>query len=587
MKKAYNIAHAMTDRFRNRHVQSSLRRGMLPIAALLLVACGTIGPITPTATQNPAAGTPQATVIRATQTATPTIEAVILPTAVPTNTPAPTATPESAWLPGEIRVYPGPLHYAGDILSFEVPIENADDLAEPENADLYLDGNRLGTGDAYVTYSPLRSAAVVFRWAWDTTAQAGIHELRVVLPTQGDQQLERTFHVEVLPASQRPEAEQNAEWETVRTACCRLDYVTNTAADRDIETIARRAEESVSAVEEKFGFDIDKVFPIILLDNIWGNGAYASSEIVLSYVDRPYVSLDLDSVIRHEATHYAAREVGTEAPTLLVEGVAVYISGGHYKPEPIPERAAALLELDLYIPLEDLAADFRAHQHEIAYLEAAGLIAYLDERYGWDQFLELYGIDNIDASSEAEWLDEALMRVYGLDLDDMEASYIHWLEELDASSQVDDLRLTIELFDTIRRYQDLYAPYQEDMPPLEESQDRGITAEFVREPNTPENVALEALLVTTREAVEEGRTFTAEELLVVINTTLADGNFTRAPVSDYVAIARALAAAGYEAQRIDLGSDEARVVAIRNWPILETLTLQRLESGWQIVVSTD
>lgn len=557
------------------------------IAALLLAACTAIGPITPTATPGPASSQPEPKITPVVPTVTPTIEAVVLPTAVPTSTPAPSPTPDSAWLPGEVRVYPGPLHYAGDILSFEVPVENPGDLPDPSHAELYLNGNRLEIEEPYMAYSPLRDAAVIFRWAWDTTAQTGLHEMRVVIPAQGDQRLEQTVYVEVLPNSQRPTAEEGAEWETVHTECCRLDYVTNTAADRDIETIAQRAEDSVSAVEGKFGFEIDDVFPIILLDNVWGNGAYASSEIVLSYVDRPYVSLDLDSVIRHEATHYAAREIGTEAPVIFVEGLAVYISGGHYKPEPIPARAAALLELDLYIPLEDLAANFRDHQHEIAYIEAAGLVAFLEEQYGWDRFVELYGIEDLDASSDAEWLDQAFTQVYDLGISEIEASFLDWLRQQDAASQVEDLRLTIALFDTIRRYQDLYAPYQEDLPSLDAAQDRGITAEFVREPNTPENIALETLLVTTREAVEEGRTFTAEELLGVINATLDDGDFTRAPLGDYVAIAQTLAAAGYEAQQIDLDRDRAQAAAIRDWPLLEIVTLQRLESGWQMIVSTN
>ncbi len=557
-------------------------RVLAAVALLGLAACGTlVRPILPTSTALPVTSTQ---VAAAQPSPTATVSSAPLPSPQPTATPQPSPTPSAAWLPGEVRVYPGPIHYAGDLLTFEIPVENLDRLPEGAAPRVLLDGESLDV-QPFPVDSPLRETVMVFRWAWDTTGQEGIRHLVAAIPQPDGTQQEVEFYVEIRPASERPRFESEAEWQQIRIPCCRIDYVSHTAAARDIDTIAERTSDSVRAVEARFGMDFPEVFPVVLIDNIWGNGAFAADQIVASYVDRAYVSLDLDSVLRHEATHYAARRFGEEAPTILVEGIAVYVAGGHYKPEPIPARAAALLPLELYVPLANLADNFRAHQHEVAYLEAAGLIAYLVEEYGWLDFLTLYGQDDI-AGSPSEWLDEALRRVYGVGLDAVEEGYLAWLEQQPADTQVDDLRLTISLFETIRRYQDAYAPYQESLPPLEAALERGISAEFVREPTSPENLALETLLIAVRVSLQEGRTFTAEELLRVINATLNDGNFTREPVADFVAISASLLEAGWEVQQIDLEQDRAVVRAIhyRRWPQLETLVLERLGGRWQPVV---
>jgi hypothetical protein len=405
----------------------------------------------------------------------------------------------------------------------------------------------------------------------------------VEIPAAYGETLEETFHVEVLPADQRPANEAVATWETATTDCCIIYYISGTAAGRDIENIKARSQAAVDAAETELGTEIEELFPIVLLDNIWGNGAFAAGEIVLSYVDRSYVGIDLDSVIRHEATHYAAREVGTEAPTMLVEGIAVYVSGGHYKPEPIPLRAAALLPLNAYVPLRELTDDYRGAQHEAAYIEAAGLIDFLvRERGGWDKFLTLYAQENLDAKSESEWLDRALINVYGESLDQTEDAFIEWLHSQDPSSQVDDLRLTITLFDTIREYQRLYAPYQEVLPAIEPSTENNITAEFIREPRAAENQALEALLITGREQLAAGNFEEVEAIITLINSTLIDGDFTREPLNDYLGIVKAVIDAGYEVQHIALNGDLAEVKAIRTWPTLETLPVRRDGNRWVV-----
>ena len=117
-----------------------------------------------------------------------------------------------------------------------------------------------------------------------------------------------------------------------------------------------------------------------------------SSEISVSYLDRNYASNSWELVVHHEMVHAIDGHLGGDfRPTIFVEGLAVYLTGGHYKPEPLMPRAAALLPayLNQYIPLKTLADDFYASQHEIGYLEGASLIEYMVKTYGWDAVLIL------------------------------------------------------------------------------------------------------------------------------------------------------------------------------------------------------
>jgi hypothetical protein len=297
-------------------------------------------------------------------------------------------------------------------------------------------------------------------------------------------------------------------------------------------------------------------------------------------VDRAYTGIDLDTIVRHEAAHWAARSLDANPPTILAEGTAVYVAGGHYRPEPIPRRAAALLELDRYVPLAELANGFRAQQPEVASLEAGALVAYLADTYTWQQVVVLYAVRR-DARG-AEWLDQALRLVFNTGLEEVEQDFIAWLQSHPSGEQLDDLRLTIELYETIRRYQALYAPYQEALPPFNQAFEMGLTADFMRESTAPENVALEAMFVAAHQALAEGRYIGVEALLDAVNATLDDGNFTREPVGDYLSITRLLAKEGYEVQRINIAGSQATVQAIQTWPQLETLTLTRVGDEWQI-----
>lgn len=566
-----------------------LRAPRLAIAGVLIVllaGCSVLASNLP-GTESPQSTAPIAALsITATPSPhpSPTAEPALLATAQPSIVPL-TPTPAFPWLTGTIHVFPGPRHYAGDLISVEVVVENVDQLNDAGAAVLSIDEMPIDAV-AYATNSPLREDALVFRWAWDTIdVDPGTYPLQITLPvSQAEQQQTLSTYVRLEPAEDRPAREDLARWGQRLTNCCRLRYLTGTAAERDIVQLAGAVDSAFLVVEERLGLGIaNRPVQVTAIDNVWGNGAYIGDQIVVSYVDRAYTGSHLETVFQYEAAHWTMRPYGTsQTPTLLAEGVAVYAAGGHYRPAPLGERAAALLALDQFVPLAELANDFWGQQHEVAYVEAGGLVAYLFETYGRVDFLTLYGLNNVAAESPAAWLDAGFQQVYGASIDQIEAEYVVWLGAQQPGEQVDDLRLTIDLYDTIRRYQGLYAPYQEALPPVDEAIERGIVADYMREPTDIYNIALETMLVSAQDALDDGDLTRVENLLEQINMTLDDGDFTRGDMEDYVALARRANQVGYEAQRINLEDGNATIVAIQNWPQLRTLIMERHDGRWDL-----
>ncbi len=550
-----------------------------------LTGCSTFAREPQTTTPQPTAtllpGEAQVAVVpAATSTRVPTVEPATIPTMIPPLTP----TPASTWLTGEVRVFPGPQHYVGDLLTVEVGGYNFDRLPDGQPPQLLRDGEPFPVEPFAVT-SPLRESALVFRWAWDTrTQQPGTYSLEVVIPQANGPEERVSFLVNLQPANRRPSREAEVEWQSRVTLYAQVRYLAPSAASRDIDALGTAVDDAFRDVADVLRIRIPgQPVPVTFIDSIWGHGGYTGREMVVSYVDRPYTGLDLDTTLRHEAVHWAMRPTATaETPSLLSEGLAVYVAGGHYKPEPLLERAAALDSLGLYVPLPELANTFWAQQHEVAYLEAGAFTAYLIETYGLDRFFELYQLTGVSADRPSGWLDAAVQRVYDVGLTELEGEFLEDLGERVPGAQAEDVRLTVGLYDAIRLYEALYAPYQEALPDAQEALAAGQTAEFMREANHPYNIAFETLFVEAQTALADGLYEDADALLQTITSTLADGDFTRQPFSDAYAIARDVARRGGEVQRIQFDGDSAVVAAIFEWPQVETVTYERQPGGWEI-----
>jgi hypothetical protein len=587
-----------------------LRSRLLFVLTLLLTACSasstalptytvaSLPTVTPSPTASPTpTATPTATAspvpptATATPTSTPTATATPLPpTPTATSTPAPTATatppPGDLWLaPSDLRVHPdGATFYSGDLISFQVYAHHGYEWTSPDPPDVELE-IWLGPPDEgqliaqnTVRFYGRQEGSAWLEWVWDTTGMVGPQTLNVVLDPDdeiqiGDEDPDNnviTRTVDLRPSDELPAVWADARWVQATSACCVFHYITGSAAERDIDELITLADAAIAYAGEQLGEETEQKLDVYLIDRVLGHGGYAGEGLILSYLDRFYAGGEWVQVFRHEGTHVLDRAFAEIRPALMTEGLAVYVAGGHFRPDPISERAAALLALDRYIPLAELADDFYPQQHEIGYLEAAGFVSFLVDRFGWDSFKTFYGGMPKDQAGQSAMIDAALQQHFGLTLSQAEADWLVTLQALTPSpTQVTDLRLTIQFYDTVRRYQRDWDPsaYFLDawLPAPGEAERQGITADLLRHPSERVNVTLETMFVAADRAIDAGAYDQAQTLLDAINRVLdAAGDLKADPLAEqYGALVRATAVAGYEAQQIDLDleGDVARVLA--------------------------
>ncbi len=571
-------------------------RKLLPLLLLFTLACNFFFPPAPTPTRQP---TEPAQPTRS-PAPTETAEATLAPTLVPLPSPQPQPSPQSGLYlrPEDVTFHPEPFLYSGDVVSLEVVVEEVHNDPEWQEAvmSLFVDartGKPLAT-TRFETFGIEERLQATFTWVWDTTGLEGPQTLVIAVSPTGAHGAEPTpepldvltLTVNLLPADQRPLPEPLARWAQAESVCCIFHYLTYTAAARDIEHIKAEADVAFEQVEETLGVTRDDKVVFTLLSRLLGHGGFAAGEISLTYIDRNPAGLNLLNVFEHEGTHLLDRRIAGARPIIMTEGLAVYVAGGHYKPEDLDARMAALLALGRYIPLEELADNFYLSQHEIGYLEGGAFVKFLVDTYGWQRFKAFYGSFN-SAPTDSAQLSAALQANFNKTLSEAEAGWLARLRSLPsdlAQAAERDLRLTVELYDTLRRYQqknDASAYFLSAwLPSGPEARQRGIVADFVRHPAAPENIALETMLAAAQHTLETGDFDQTERLLASVNAVLDAGNLFLDPLAaDYLEIVNDLSAEGYEAQTITLDGDTATITAIRAWPTLDTLTITQATTG--------
>ncbi len=530
----------------------------------------------------------------------------LLPTTPPTPSP-----PDLSLTPEDVTLYPLPapgpggrwLFYRGDIISFEVVPRHLGTISpEDLTVRIYrLQGTErqvLAEGTVgYPAFDEVPRAHLT--WAWDTQDAGGRETLVVHLDPDdriraGDEDPANnvvTLTVRFIADAARPAPEALATWAMTTTHCCILYYLTCTRAERDLPVLTQATDRAVAFVQERLGVRLASPLEVYFIGRVLGQGGYVLGGIVLSYPDRLYTGEGLETVLRHEATHVLdASLTGPMTPALLEEGLAVWVAGGHYRPESIPSRAGALVRGDRYIPLSELVEDFYRHQHEIGYLEAAALVAYLVETYGWERFLSFYRWpEEMAPAPPPEALDRALRRSFGLGLEDVESSFRAWLSAQPTTpEEMQDVELTIRLFDAIRRYQQAKDPMAHFLsgwfPDAAEGKRRGITTDFLRRPRSPRAIAIELMFISAQEALRQGALNEAALLIGGAERAL-EGDFSVPSASEYLAIARAVADRGGEAQRVEIRGETAHVwvTPIRDvaaCPPIQMWTLYRANAGW-------
>jgi len=406
----------------------------------------------------------------------------------------------------------GPL-YVGDQISFEVlaPAEIGDKTGSIE---VTFDGQELGSA-GFAPYGIGGRSQATLWWVWNTRdLKPGSYTLTFIrLPDN----LTWTETFLLHPADQVPLPEPEAHWVSTATVCCNLYYITGTTAERDIVTLSQEADKQSAAVSAQMGSSLSERIDIIFMSRVVGHGGFTWSGIYVSYLDDNYIGNDMSILFHHEFVHYYDSALGGNyLPSMLQEGLAVYLTGGHFKPEPLGPRAAALLALGWYIPLTTIANDFYNQQHEISYLEAGALVKYLVETYGWGAFNEFYRtIPAPENQTVSAVMDIALQDHFGVSFADLETAYLVSLQSQPFTEDVrTDLQLTVTFFDTVRRYQEALDPsayfLTAWLPDGSVMRQRGIVADFLRHPEGWENRLFESLLIRSNRKLFSGDYKSAE-----------------------------------------------------------------------------
>lgn len=570
----------------------------LSLLLLLLSACQNAAA--------PATDTPQ---LLATATATAThtqppaptdTATAVSPSATPSPTlaPSPTPMPDLSLSADKVFLYPTPTIYAGDqvtlqILAYVPPNVSADAVT------VQVELNNMPLTNGTLGYRNLAGDAVgLFEWVWDTNEQMGAHTLEITLDPGdtiqvGDENPDNnivTLNAVVNDPAQLSHLDANAAWISSETNCCMVYAVSGTAAYRDFPDLLVMVEDAFQQASARLEEPPQRKYDVYLIDRIIGQGGYAGSGIVVSYLDRNYVSDGLYEVLVHEAVHLLDRQFAPQRITFLAEGLAVWASGGHYKQEDLTQRSAALVAIDRYIPLRELINDFYPVQHEIGYLEAAGFVSYLIDTYGWTQFRTFYSeVTGDKGSTPADAMDATMQQYFGVSLADAEAAWLGKLAErpYDNTAMI-DLQTTLRFYDTMRRYQRLYDPtayfLTAWLPYPQALRTDGNPADLTRHPGAEINIVLETMLQSVDTAVRTGDYQAANVTLDSINRVLDnDGLFIDPLSTQYLNVVRTAQAEGYEVQQLTFSGNHATVLATTpNSVALVPLNLTLEGSKWTL-----
>ena len=554
---------------------------LLLIAATACTANGSKGVTPASTTVGPLSVAPVATSTHVPVLATPTLQpsATPLPTATATA-PAATETPQTETA-GDLsltseQVYVHPLSplYAGDSVTFQV-FPYVPDVVALSDVVVRVEVEGGPSWQGGVGYNLVGRPMGLFEWVWDTGYEAGDYRVSVTLDPDnllvvGDENPDNNQVVQtvsVLPAHLRPRREANAVWIEDEIGCCVLHVVSETAAYRDLPQLKTAVAAAMAQAVEKIGEQPEEKIHIYLIDRVLGQGGYAGSSMVVSYLDRNYAGGGLHEVLVHEIVHLLDQEFAPNRVPFLGEGLAVWATGGHYKQEDLDQRVRALHQIGKYVPLAELIDDFYLHQHEIGYLEAGGFISYLVRTYGWEQVRTFYGdVDAESADSQAQAVERSLQTHFGKSLAQVETE---WKADLDALSPdemaVTDLLATIRFYDIVRAYQLQYDPtahfQQAWLPSGRELVERQLTADVTRHPDDEVNVTLEVMLEAVDNALLAGDHNRVNVILDSVERALDNGGLFLDPLgANYHHIVRKLMSLGYKVHRVDLEGDRAIVL---------------------------
>ncbi len=577
------MSRRLLDLITFREIQSRYRNvAVVMTMALLLSACSQIR----TGAELPSAAT--AELIPVIEEQAPPLDPPAAPLPLPTQTRGPLPTKEAAVLASsssvsdlaidveDIQLFPVPKIISGDLVTFHIQPDVPGEVSV-ENVPIviYVDGQPISSGT--LDWRNWEGKAQgTYEWVWNTTGTSGWHEVRVVLDEEdlireGDDDSENnaaTLSVRVGKIGERPLEERDARWISAEADCCTVHALTRTAAYRDLPELLSLVDSAVSEAASRLNTTPEEKLDIYFVERTIAQGGYTGSEMVIVYNDRPYIGGDLYDLLVHESVHILDRQFAPQRIEFLAEGVAVWTAGGHYWDQDLQRRTAALLKSNAYIPLAELANNLYPSQHETAYLEAGAFVDYLVAQYSWQEVREFYSnTSNADGSTDAEALDVNLRRYFNMSLAEMEANWLAELMALPLSDiEIADIQTSIRYFETARAYQKKHDPtaYFRSawLPHPAQVVEKGNVADFLRQPDSETNFAVELMLRSAYEAIRSQDFGRANVLLTSIERFLSLEGSTIDPLTaSYRDIVRTVVAFGYEPHRIVLDGSEADVLA--------------------------
>ena len=500
---------------------------------------------------------------------------------------------------GDVFLHPVPDIYAGDAVTFYI-LANVPPNVQPNDVTVRVEVRDQFTLQGALNGRNLAGDAIgLFAWAWDTAEDAGDHEIVVTLDpedtvTIGDENPDNNqvvFSVPVMPAHTRPSRETGQVWHESETDCCVLHVVTNTAAYRDLEQLRLSVQAAAEQAAARLQVQPEAKVELYFIDRVIGQGGYASSYTVISYLDRNYAGGGLHEVLVHETAHILDRQFASDRIAFLAEGLAVWAAGGHYKQENIDQRVKALRETNLYLPLPDLINDFYDSQHEVGYLQAAGFLNYLINSYGWERVRSFYADVHPEAGQpNVMAVESSLQRHFDISLGEMETAWMAYLDAIPRSGQaVGDLLTTVRYYDLMRAYQLKYDPtahfLKAWLPYPQELEQRQLTADVTRHPKSQLNVTLEVMLHAVDQAIAAGDYNKANVILDSLERALAnDGAFIDPLGQNYSEIVTLLTSLGFQVHQVDLSGNQARV-QVTEGPrlVLRAITMALKNQDWVLL----
>lgn len=364
-------------------------------------------------------------------------------------------------------------------------------------------------------------------------------------------------------------------WAVSDTQHFQFHFMPGTAAERDLTQLGELAEGSLSRISAVLDVEFDEQMGIYFVPRIFwqGGAAYGGKVQLISYLDRNYTGIEIWSYFTHEGTHALAQDLlqpkeeegGPDG--VLVEGLAVWTSGGHYRQEPIDTWAAVVASSDQYVPLPDLrAGPFYDFQHETSYLEGASFVQFLVEQYELDKLKELYGL----ATGDAEHDNALVEQLYGQDYASLEADWLAYLQTLDPTAEeAETWQLKVRSFDLMRRYETELDPDARVLPSKAPPEWMSDTLKiFLGRTEAPVNIVLETALISAQERLAKGDPAGTAEILDDVEAALdAGGELIRPSLLARRSILEALAAqdravllADPDAYRRTLAPDYAKLL---------------------------